>query len=297
VIHWPSYNQSLVRRGEILFAYDFLDIWDNDLAKMNENKNGKKYKFPNSFILVIGHIRLCFHLPYRQTEGIIKATGKSLPDHPSYSQICRRVNKLDISTKRSYDDEKDIIIAIDSTGIKVTNRGQWMQEKWNIRKKKKGYIKIHVAVDIKTKEILAIEVTDEKSHDGRKVMPKLIEHVLKNNKDIKIKSALGDGSSDSNENYKFLQNKRIRPPAIKVRKNSIVSLKNNRLRNREAKFQIRDLIKWKKKRTYGQRWIVETVFSAIKRMFGEYVSATKLENMIKEMMMKVSLYNLFRRYA
>jgi len=55
------------------------------------------------------------------------------------------------------------------------------------------------------------------------------------------------------------------------------------LRNREAKFQTRDIIKWKKKRRYGQRWIVETVFSAIKRMFGEYVSATKLENMIKEM--------------
>ena len=38
----------------------------------------------------------------------------------------------------------------------------------------------------------------------------------------------------------------------------------------------------KEKKMYGQRWIVETVFSAIKRMFGEYVSATKLENMIKE---------------
>ena len=135
MIHWPSYNQSLVRRGEILFAYDFLDIWDDDLARMNENKNGKKYKFPDSFILVIGYIRLCFHLPYRQTEGIIKATGKSLPDHPSYSQICRRINKLDISTKRSDDDddndEKNIIIAIDSTGIKVTNRGQWMYDKWD----------------------------------------------------------------------------------------------------------------------------------------------------------------------
>jgi hypothetical protein len=86
VIHWPSYNQSLVRRGEILFAYDFLDIWDVDLARMNENKSGKKYQFPDSFILVIGYIRLCFHLPYRQTEGIIKATGKSLPNH----QVIRR---------------------------------------------------------------------------------------------------------------------------------------------------------------------------------------------------------------
>jgi hypothetical protein len=43
VIHWPSYNQSLVRRGEILFAHDILDNWDTDIEMMNENKNGKKY--------------------------------------------------------------------------------------------------------------------------------------------------------------------------------------------------------------------------------------------------------------
>jgi hypothetical protein len=70
-----------------------------------------------------------FHLPYRQTEGIIKATvGKNLPDHPCYSQICRGVNKLDIDINNSIDDDDDdddvvIIIAADSTGIKVTNRG------------------------------------------------------------------------------------------------------------------------------------------------------------------------------
>ena len=34
-------------------------------------------------------------------------------------------------------------------------------------KKKKGYLKIHIAVNIKTKEILALEVTDEKIHDGK----------------------------------------------------------------------------------------------------------------------------------
>jgi hypothetical protein len=150
VIHWPSYNQSLIRRGEILFAYDFLDTLDDVLARMNENKKSKKYKFPDSFILVVGHIRLRFHLPYHQTEGIIKATGKNLPDHSSYSQICRRVNKLDITSNRLDDD--DNIVAIDSTGIKVTNRGQWIQEKRHL--KKKGYKKIHVAMDIKAKEYL-----------------------------------------------------------------------------------------------------------------------------------------------
>ncbi len=36
---------------------------------------------------------------------------------------------------------------------------------------------------------------------------------------------------------------------IKVRKNSIISIKNNRLRNREVKLQIKeDLLKWKIKR-------------------------------------------------
>ena len=43
-----------------------------------------------------------------------------------------------------------------------------------------------------------------------------------------------------------------------------------------------DLGKWKDSVSYGQRWIVETVFSCIKRMFGEYVTAIRLENMIKE---------------
>ena len=147
------------------------------------------------------------------------------------------------------------------------------------------------------KEILALEVTDEKSYDG-KVMPRLIEHVLKrnDNRDIKIKSALGDGSYDSNENFKYLQNKRIRP-AIKVRKNSVTSLKNNSLRNGEVYSQLKDLLKWKKRRIYGKRWMAETVFSSIKRMFGEYVSAIKHQNMIKEMILKVSLYSMFRRMA
>jgi hypothetical protein len=39
--------------------------------------------------------------------------------------------------------------------------------------------------------------------------------------------------------------------------------------------------------------MAESIFSAIKRMLGEYVSARNYENMVKEMMfLKVSLYNM-----
>ena len=136
--------------------------WDSEIEKMNKNKKGKPFVFPNSFILDIGYIRTSFRLPYRQTEGIINATGKRLllsANPPSYGYICKRINKLNIDIKRGKmydDDDDDLIISIDSTGIKVTNRGQWMNEKWNVQNKK-GYLKIHVAVDIKTKEILVLE--------------------------------------------------------------------------------------------------------------------------------------------
>ena len=51
-------------------------------------------------------------------------------------------------------------------------------------------------VDIKTKQILAL-VTDEKVHDG-KVMKQLIEQVLNNNHNIKIKSFIGDAGAYDN---------------------------------------------------------------------------------------------------
>jgi hypothetical protein len=298
---WPSYNRSLVRRGEILFSYDFLDSWGQEIEIMNRNKKGKPFTFPDSFILAIGYIRYSFHLPYRQTEGIIKATGKRLPSNPSYGHICKRINRLNIDIKR----EKvidDLIITIDSTGIKITNRGQWMSDKWH-KQNKKGYLKIHVAVDIKTKEILALEVTSEKVHDNR-MLKKLVNHVLNSSsgsssseKQLNMMrriSASADGAYDSNSNFRYLEEKGIKP-GIKVRKNSIISSRNNRLRNREVKLQSKDLLKWKTERKYGHRWMSETAFSTIKRMFGEYVSATRFQNMVKEMMIKVSLYNLFRR--
>jgi flagellar motor component MotA len=67
-----------------------------------------------------------------------------------------------------------------------------MSEKWN-KQNRKGYLKIHVAVDIKTKEVLALEVTDEKAHDS-KMLKKLVNNVLDNQDKKKIKSVLADGA-------------------------------------------------------------------------------------------------------
>ena len=73
-------------------------------------------------------------------------------------------------------------------------------------------------------------------------------------------------------------------PCIKVRKNARIRWKKGRnmVRNLSVLAQRNDLQKWKGSVSYGQRWIVETVFSAIKRMFGEYVYSVRLKNMIQK---------------
>ncbi len=292
-MNWSVYNQSLVRRGEILIGFDVIDTWDVELKEMNKDKVGEPFHYPNTFLLLLGYAKIYFHLPFRQTEGIAQGHAKGkVPSIPDYSTISRRINRLDIKIKednksKEFGDEY-IVIAIDSTGIKVTNRGQWMRNKWNV--KKKGYLKIHVAVNVKNKKILSIKVTDEHFHDS-KALPGLVENIIKSDSMAAIGKLFADGAYDGNEIFRCLADNGILP-CIKVRKNAQVKLKTgNILRNLSVISQKNDLKKWKDSVSYGQRWIVETVFSSIKRMFGEYVYSVKFDNMVKEMVLKASLYN------
>ena len=68
---------------------------------------------------------------------------------------------LDGADKSDLHNDDNFVIAIDSTGIKVTNRGEWIRHKWKV---KRGYLKIHIAVDIKRKRILSLDVTSEQVH-------------------------------------------------------------------------------------------------------------------------------------
>ena len=65
------------------------------------------------------------------TRGHAKDKVPSIPD---YTTISRRINQLNIKVEGAIITNKEstkdnyIIIAIDSTGIKATNRGQWLRQ-------------------------------------------------------------------------------------------------------------------------------------------------------------------------
>ena len=97
MIDWPSYNESLVRRGQVLLDFDVLDGWDHELSQMNEGKVGEPYDYPNSLMQLLGYMGAYFHLPYRQTQGVVIAhASKKVSGIPDYSTISKRINKLEI---------------------------------------------------------------------------------------------------------------------------------------------------------------------------------------------------------
>ena len=133
---------------------------------------------------MLGYAKVYFHPRSRQTEEIVKGHAKNkIPSIPDFSTISRRINRLKLKIKNvggqnansSEEENWYIIITIDSSDIEKTNGGQWMNKKWNMQNRK-GYLKIHVAVNIKTKELLSIEVTNEYVHDN-KMLPKFFNNI------------------------------------------------------------------------------------------------------------------------
>lgn len=150
-----------------------------------------------------------------------------------------------------------------------------MKHKWHC-KSRKGYLKIHVVVDISSRKknekkakILSLNVTTEKVHDS-KVLSILVHDIVRKQNIDANTVVVADGSYDNNKIFQFLSFNNIKP-SIKVRKNARIRNDNHYKRNIAIVEQKTDFNKWKNSVSYGKRWMVESVFSSMKRMFGEYM--------------------------
>jgi len=285
---WGAYNEALVRRGEILLDLRIVKDWRRELGEMNEGKEGARYEYPQSLIKLFAFIHVYLRLPYRQLEGFTRMLARHVNglNVPDYSSMAWRIQRLDVKlndTLASSNDE--VVLAVDASGVKVANRGEWIRRKWKVRR---GWLKIHIAVDVKSKRILAMEVSKEKVADGRRLRSLVNEA----SKQAKVTKVIGDGGYDSKKNFSYLAAKEIEP-VIKVRKNSSGKSDGCMPRKLMAQEYLKNPKAWKSSHQYGQRWMAETAFSTFKRLFGEYASSIKFKHMAKEMIIKASLYNIF----
>ena len=282
---WKGYNEALVKRGLILLDLDFIADWSRELKTMNERKEGARYRYPESLVKLLAIVH-AYVLPYRQLEGFMRALSQHVDGlkAPDYTTIWWRVAKMKVDVASSVELDKDVTIAVDSSGIKVSNRGEWIRKKWKV---KRGFIKVHIAVDTKTKQILAIEVTKEDVGDGR-MLGRLVEG---SGGKANVKRVIGDGAYDSKNNFRMLAEMGI-DPLIRVRKNA--SLKGGGCMPR--KFVVVEQlgnVNWRKEKGYGYRWMAESAFSSLKRIFGEHITSVKWNSIVNELLLKASIYNLF----
>jgi hypothetical protein len=78
---------------------------------------------------------------------------------PDYTTIWWRVTKTPITLDPQVDPNQELTIAVDSSGIKVSNRGEWLRDRWKLRS---GFIKINLAVDVVSGQIISLEISDKK---------------------------------------------------------------------------------------------------------------------------------------
>jgi IS5 family transposase len=291
--NWSEYNDHLVRRGEIYIDLAWLEGWQAEVQAMNEGKRGRPFDYPETMMEFLACVRQVFRLPWRQMEGFLRGLFRvlrSLHDHlraADYTTLWRRVAAKVVEVPVQL--EEDVIIAVDSSGVKVTNRGEWLRRR-GLLGLTRGWLKLHIAVDVRTKAILAVEVTDEGTGDAG-MLPGLVEgaQAVVGGRVVKV---LGDGGYDTMANFNFLDSRGVEA-VIKVRKDASRRSRGSRARARAVReFQDMGYEAWKEEKEYGQRWACEVALSAFKRIFGEHVLARRRDLMVAEVLTKVALYNM-----
>ena len=288
---WHEYNESLIERGRILMDIGFLRSSTREIKNMNKGKVGAPFEYSRTYIQFLAFLKTGFKISYRTVQGIVRGLSDYIRiEEIHFTQIRRRILKIKPSVGYLNLDNNDgnnpITVIVDASGLTITKKGDYIEQKW-IRKKKE-FIKLHIAVDAKSEKILSFRVTKGSVHDSKKFSP-MIREVFKGYDIDKVY----DKAHDNRRSFNLLDNLNIEP-AIQIRKNASTKAKGCPLRRDEV-LLIRELgyERWKQLKDAGRRWIVEIVFSSLKRVLGEDLLSKKFKAQKVEVGLKVMLYNKF----
>jgi transposase len=194
VTNWPEYEAALIRRGSLTvwFTEDAVEAWH---APATGERGGQPVY--SAIAIETGlALRLVFHQPLRQTEGMLWSIADALgiaiavPDHTALS---RRGGGLTVLPKRVGRDEP-LHLLIDSTGLKIYGEGEWLDEKHGLRSRRR-WRKLHLGVDADPHEIVAAELTPDDVGDVSAV-PGLLDRI-----DAGAASVTADGAYDGETVY------------------------------------------------------------------------------------------------
>ncbi|MGZ3235950.1 MAG: IS5 family transposase [Burkholderiaceae bacterium] len=270
VTNWHDYNNALRRRGDftIYFTEDAIAGWH----PKKSGARGRPRAFSDIAMETAGLIRQVFHLPLRQTEGLMTSLAKVMNAPimiPDFSSISRRSIDLPkhILSKAM---EPGSIVIVDSTALKVYGKDEWRQEKHGISARR-TWRKRHLAVNEKH-QLVACELTTPEVGDPTAV-PDMLAQI-----DTPFEVFIGDGAYDGEPVSQAVLNKQ---PDAKVvvppHKTAVVSPAGDTQRDQHIQ-SIAQLgrIAWQKITSYNLLNYVELAVQRYKRIFGNTMKARAL---------------------
>lgn len=290
---WHDYDEALIERGCTTLDLGSLTSWKEEPDSMNREKLGRPFEFPNSYISFLGFLKVGIDIPYRTLEGVLRELSEYVRfvEEMHYTRMRRRIftsmkgkKPSDLIPADADGDEPMTVIA-DSSGLYVSNKGSYIEDKW--KKEKRKYVKLHILADKKTGKIVGLRVTSEKTGDTKKFIPMVKEASKKR----KVAKAYADAAYDYRRNFNLLHEKRIEH-AIKLRKGARTRSHGSPLRRVEVVLLEKlGYEGWKALKDYGKRWMVEIVYSSFKRVLGEALRSKRFLTQKAEASLKVMLYN------
>lgn len=292
--NWGKYNKELVQRGSLTFLIDPKDL-DSMRCKKRKGKIGRPLEFSDPLILLLLMIKIQFRLPYRSLEGFSKfILGKlrKWMEIPTYSLICKRVAKLEISLPKLNRRHPHTLI-LDASGMKTGGEGEW-KVKIHGKSKPRKWIKIHIAIDARTQEIVA-EVTTESNVADSTMTGHLLDQVPNFTKQV-----IADGAYDRTQSREAIRKKKaqalIPPPKnARIKGSTERDLSILEIQGLGGDEEARSI--WRKLSGYSRRSLVETAFSCLKRLFGDRLFSKKFKSQRIENRARCLLLNRMRALA
>ena len=224
-------------------------------------------------------------------EGLIKLLELKI-DAPCYSTLSRRADSLliDLGVLAG---KSDVHVAIDATGLKVYGEGE-LKMRTHGKDKRRTWRKLHIAIDHKTHEIIAVTLTESNVHDSMETNSLL-------NQIDKVNSVTGDKGYDNKNAYEPIAArgaKAIIPPrsgaALKLKNKTKGYFERNRL-IKENHLLGREV--WKSSSGYRRRVLVETNIGRYKRTLGASMHSRRLSRQKAEVRLGAKILNRMTHFG
>jgi hypothetical protein len=274
VANWAEYEAGLRRRGSLTLwmTAEALSSWQ---AAKRTTRGGQP-RYSDLAIETALTVGLVFGLRLRQTEGLLTSVLElmgldlAVPDHTTLSRRARTWHSPEGRQGRRIPSEGPVHILIDSTGLQVYGAGQWLEEKHGARSRR-GWRKLHLALDADSGEIVAHVMTDQDTGDASQVDPVL------NQIAVPIGQFTADGAYDGNPTYDAVTSHSVGamvviPPRAKAVERSDTEPSNQRDRHIAA-ITTEGRMKWQAVTGYGKRSLVETAIGRYKAIIGRRLRA------------------------